>query len=179
MIKPGVYNTNGFTLIELVIAIVIVGILAAAALPRFSNLSNQANTASNQAMAGQFRSAVGVMHAAWIAAGAPNNNPLSTTITIESGGVGMGSTGWPDGASNSNVTASTCAAAFNDILSNPPQVVTSGCSQTPCYIASQNGSGLVPGPNWICVYTLYLGSTAAVPAHYISYNMGTGAVVAY
>ena len=61
---------QGFTMIELVMVIVIVGILSAAALPRFVNLGDQAETASNRATAGALRSAVGIAHAAWIAAGA-------------------------------------------------------------------------------------------------------------
>lgn len=45
-------NIQGFTLIELVIVIAIIGILSAVAIPKFINLSSNAQTAATNAIAG-------------------------------------------------------------------------------------------------------------------------------
>ena len=77
---------SGFTLIELVVVITILGILAAFAIPRFAALDQQARIAARDALAGSVRSGAALAHAMWLA----QNQPATVTmegqvITITNG----------------------------------------------------------------------------------------------
>lgn len=53
-----IHRSKGFTLVELVLVIAILGILAVAALPQFINVSTQARQASRDGVAGAVRSGI-------------------------------------------------------------------------------------------------------------------------
>ncbi len=105
-VKPG---HAGFTLVELVVVIVVLGILAATALPRFINVSRDARIAAVQGAAGGLRAAVSVTQARYFAAGALT----ATSVTMADGTVVVvnAGNGRPTGAFGGIGAAMNCESA--------------------------------------------------------------------
>ena len=62
-------NQKGFTIVELVVVIIILGILAATALPRFIDVQDDAQLAVAEGVRGALMSAIGLAQAKYIAGG--------------------------------------------------------------------------------------------------------------
>ena len=85
--KPLIKNEKGFTLIELIMVIVILGILAATAVPRFVDLRSDAQTARRDNLTGALRSAVNILHANYILNTSSTYNATDIVGSVDASGL--------------------------------------------------------------------------------------------
>jgi MSHA pilin protein MshA len=124
----------GFTLIELVVVIVLLGILAAVAIPKFVDLSGEANTAAMQGVAGGVSSAMAINYAACAAL---NNATSARCISVK------------DCSTATVGTILTGGVPTGYTFAGTPASVTNGaeiaCTITKTGVASGTAMGIVAG----------------------------------
>ncbi len=140
----------GFTIVELVVVIALLGILAAVALPRFVSVTGDAKKAAVEGVAGSLKSGIAMVKAQAIA-----QDKKGQDITLDDGTtvITTNSNGFPsaDGADD----ATDCTTLFTELLQ--------GTSPIAEYT--------VTAPSNTCVYT-YKSDTSLI----ITYTPGTGSI---
>ena len=133
-LKPNFNKNKGFTLIELVVVVVLLGLLAVTAIPKFIDLTEQAQQANIEGMAGGYATAVSLARAQWEAEGRPNDGNFNEVnydgsdliLTTENQNTGV-RPGYPIGLAGGNDTLqlADCVDIWNNILQQPPLVTSS------------------------------------------------------
>ncbi|MGS0680813.1 type II secretion system protein [Shewanella sp. 125m-7] len=90
---------KGFTLIELVVVIIVLGILAVIAVPKFINLSQDAHDAAIKSAFGSFTSGVKLYHSCWLTSG--KSGYQVDLACYGDGNLDSGITGYPLGTDTS------------------------------------------------------------------------------
>lgn len=133
-------NQRGFTLIELVVVIVILGILAVTAAPKFLNLQGDARKSALQGLKGSIDGAAGIVYGKSAIQGIES----STSGTLSDSGITV-AYGYPDTSTNGIVTtvvglstdwtsyvsgSSRVITFVNSSLANASDVTNTGCYVT-------------------------------------------------
>ena len=97
---------KGFTLIELVVVIVILGVLAATAAPKFIDLTDDAEEAVFLGISAAFKGGVNQVHIAWLIRGKNQavQDFIEITDPLAGGDLSVNSTGYPADTRGTSLT---------------------------------------------------------------------------
>lgn len=157
----------GFTIIELVVVILLLGILTATALPRFMDVTDSAHDSVVEAVFGGLSTGSALFHAQYIANGQPAAN-----VAIANFGAGTmrtNATGYPVGTtSGAGVVdlAADCIEIYNELLqAGRPIMASTGVVGTSGGILSGDIAGVLGSGDFQAIHTASSNSTTCYYAY--------------
>ena len=139
-------KAQGFTLIELIMVIVILGILSAFALPKFADFTGDAETSSIEGAKGTVRSASAIAHAACLATDSCNASGATSSVQLEGVSVAM-VYGYPSVAGIQDASA---LDGYAISTGGTPELIiaVNGSAGSPCftYSVATEADGVISAP---------------------------------
>ncbi len=136
-------NQSGFTMIELIVVIAIIGILAAIAIPRFITQTTNARIAALNGLTGAIQSAVALAQAEYVAEG---NSSASSTTTATMNGTAVtviAGTGRPAGSAAGIGTALQTLSGFTGTYAAGVATYDFSTAVTNCKLTYTDSTGVV------------------------------------
>lgn len=172
--KANMNRQKGFTIVELVVVIILLGILAATALPRFINVDDDAHAAAFEGVTGGYATGIALYHAQWIADGQAS----AGTQVVEFNNLRTTAGGYPYSltadATNLPVDSQACEDVFVGVLQSAP-TISDGAALANVVGSTTDFTAVRNGANCEYYYSSQSNATGET-VNYFTYFSATGLV---
>lgn len=135
-------NKRGFSLIELIVAIVVLSIIAITAYARFISFNDDAYISTNTAMTRTYKAAIESAHLRWTIEGSPGR--VQNLTVFGENVLDFNTNGWPigtnKGSANDNIGRQNqgCTSLWNYLMETGPRSATNTSADYQSYRHSSN-----------------------------------------